>query len=103
MPALLRVLCLSLFPLVSIASPFNSEPAEVDREQQLERAKDAKNAVFTALDSDGNDQLTREEASLELSLSRDFEDFDHNGDGVVDRQEYLRERHAAESNIEEVQ
>lgn len=102
MPAFLCVLYL-LFPLYSLAAPFNSEPVEVGREEKLERAKDAKNAVFTALDSDGNDQLTREEASIELSLSRDFDDYDHNGDGIVDRQEYLKERHAAESDIEEVQ
>lgn len=85
------------------AAPFDSQPAEVDRTEQLERAKDAKNAVFTALDSNGDDELSKAEAAIELSLSRDFDEFDHNGDGVVSREEYLRERHAEEGSLEGVE
>lgn len=82
------------FSAALLAAPLGSDIGRdpVTVEEKLERARDANNAVFTALDSNGDDRIDKGEAEIERRLRIDFDEVDTNSDGVISNEEYLAHR-----------
>ena len=92
----------------AIAAPLGSDigrdpDGAYDRSESLERAQNAENAVFTALDQNGDGGLDKDEAQVERTLRYDFDEVDANRDGSVSREEFLANREAQKSDIEEAE
>lgn len=92
----------------AVAAPLGSDigrdpDGAYDRGESLERAQNAENAVFTALDQNGDDSLDKNEAQVERTLRYDFDEVDANSDGSVSRDEFLANREALKTDIEEAE
>ena len=96
----------SALSLSVVAAPLGSDIGQnpdPSPQEKLERAKDANNAVFSALDRNRDDQLDKDEAQIERTLRHDFDDVDTNADGVVSREEFIAQRKSGSEDFEEAE
>jgi len=85
----------TLLPFAAALAQSAPSPAAPDTQAPQQQQQ---GATFESLDTNGDDKISKDEASASQSVSSQFSRYDQNGDGFIDRAEVAATNHPSEPN-----